>query len=325
MIRGSRWVLWCAAAGVAALLLACVGAPCGAMPQSANRWFIGDIHEHEDFSRPVTEHAAIVQKAGYDFICLQYKHMDDPRRVPDPRTLSSRTFLVIPGSEQDFGSSRGLRDHFGFMPMSFPMPYEVTHPLNIAQGLAEAESRSPGCLKFIHHPSDKRWTLDDIRAAYDGGSRFIELNGWSLGTQFSVDLWDQALSAGMLLYGTMSTDAHTLAGLHTEGYIRLRAPRLTQKCVLAALQAGDFVACEEKCKAVVSDVVRHAGKRGEKYQVVGDNIAEVRFIGAEGKRLKTTRGNRATYVITGSEGCVRAEVVDAAGLRCFAQPVMVSP
>jgi hypothetical protein len=291
---------------------------------SANRWFVGDLQHHEDGSRPLSEHVAIVHKAGYDLICLQYKDMEDPSRVPDPDELTSESFLVIPGSEQAFLGSRGLWMHMGFMPFGIPIPDTITDYMNIAQGLAEVERRSPDCLKVIHHPGDERWLLEDVRAAYEGGARFFELNLERSGKQFPIDLWDQALSAGMFFYATMSTDAHSLAGIRIRGYVRVRAARLRRDDILGALKAGDFVAVEEGCEAVVTDVARPGGKAGGQYRILGKDLAEVRFIGRGGNCLATVHANEATYVIIGSEGYVRAEVLDSAGVRCFTQPVMLS-
>lgn len=287
------------------------------------RWFVGDLQHHEDGSRPVAEHVAVVKQAGYDFICLQYKDMEDPRRVPDARALSSEAFLVIPGSEQAFQGSRNLWNHMGFMPFEIPMPDTITDYMNITQGMAEAERRSPGCLKVIHHPADGRWLLEDVKAAHDAGARFIELNREKNPVQYAVDLWDQALSAGMLFYATISTDAHGLAGIRRRGYVRVRAAALTRQDILDALKAGDFLAEEEGFGGSVVSVSRADGKPGTQYRIEGKGMAEVRFIGRGGRVLANVRGDAATYKIAGGEGYVRAEVLDSAGLRCFTQPVMV--
>ena len=326
MIMGLRFEWLFAATALAAFaLLACAAAP-GATNSSParKRWFMGDLQHHEDGSRPITEHVAIVKQAGYDFICLQYKDMEDPKRVPDAKALSSDTFLVIPGSEQAFQGSRSLWNHMGFMPFGIPMPETITDYMNITQGLAEAERHSPGCLKVIHHPGDGRWLLADVKTAYEGGARFIELNREVNPVQFAVDLWDQALSAGMFFYATISTDAHGLGGIRRRGYVRVRAAKLAHNNILAALKAGDFLAEEEGFAAAVTDVVRPRGKAGQEYRVLGKDIAEVRFIGRGGKRLATVQGSNAAYTIAGNEGYVRAEALDAAGLRCFTQPLMVS-
>jgi len=284
-------------------------------------WFEGDIHNHEDGSVPIEEHIEKVRQAGYDFICLQYKDMEDPRRIPDPNGVSREDLLVIPGAEQAFKSSRGLWVHFGFLPFDIPMPDTITDYFNIEQGLKEAERRHPGCLKILHHPSSGRSTMEDNRIAHDFGVRYFELNARRERIQEMVDLWDSCLSSDMFLMATLSTDAHGLAGIRRCGYVLAHASSLERDSILGALQSGDFVAVEEGCK-VRPEIAGASGRKGS-YEVAVEGAVEIAFIGSDGKVLDRTKGSRARYRIRGNEGYVRAEAKDGEGLRLFAQPYVV--
>lgn len=286
-------------------------------------WFEGDIHNHEDGSLPIGDHVDRVRKAGYDFICLQYKDMEDPKRVPDPVKISRDDVLVIPGAEQAFQSARGLWAHFGFMPFDIPMPDTITDHFNIERGMAEAERRSPGCLKIVHHPSDGRWTMEDLKNAYRFGTRFFELNPSRESLEYALELWDKCLSSGLALFATLSTDAHGLGGIRRFGYVKVHARSLKQSDILSSLMSGDFVSVQEGCRASPVEILIPDGNAGGTYEVIADGAVKVRFMGAEGRVLDEAEGGKAMYEIVGNEGYVRAEAADEYGLRFFAQPVMI--
>ncbi len=286
-------------------------------------WFEGDIHNHEDGSVPIEEHIETVRKAGYDFICLQYKDMEDPERIPDSTVITREDLLVIPGAEQAFQSSRNLWAHFGFMPFAVPMPDTITDHFDIENGLSEAERRSPGCLKIVHHPSDRRWTMKDLTTAHRAGTRFLELNPSDESIEFAISLWDRCLSSGLSYYATLSTDAHGLGGIRRFGHVKIQASSLTQPEILSSLRSGTFVAAEEGCRATPVKVPRPGHGQGGEYRILSEGAVETRFVGFGGSILGRADGATASYRISGNEGYVRGEVVSENGLRFFTQPIMI--
>ncbi|HOX36497.1 MAG TPA: hypothetical protein PL033_00795 [Candidatus Brocadiia bacterium] len=283
-------------------------------------WFNGDLQHHEDYSVPITQHCETVRKAGYDFICLQYKDMQDPSRIPDARTISSSDFLIISGSEQAFQSCRGLWAHFGLIPFTPPMPDTITDNFNIRQGLEEVRRRSSDCLIIVHHPADQRWLQEDFKRAYEGGARYMELNPEKTPLQSAVDLWDQCLSAGLRFYANLSTDAHGLGGIRRKGYVSVPASALKADKIIHALRHGAHVCVEEQCAVRIGKVERPTLVPGDVYSVEAEGTVWTRFIGSGGQLLDATREMPARYEIRGDEGYVRAELLDANGRRVFTQP-----
>ena len=167
--------------------------------QSAKRWFSGDLQNHEDFSVPVKEHCEICRRAGYDFICLQYKDMQDPKLIHDAAELTTDQFLVIPGAEQAFQSCRELWAHFGFMPFPVPMPDTITDYFDIKEGLAEADRRHPGCLKTIHHPADQRWEMQDFLINAKRRAEIIPFRLFSIFDCFKFRIYYHCPSIGIVV------------------------------------------------------------------------------------------------------------------------------
>ena len=203
------------------------------------------------------------------------------------------------------------------------MPDTVTDYLDIGQGLAEAERRSPGCIKIIHHPSDCRWRMEDFARSHEGGVRFFELNPCDEDVDYEMALWDGCLSAGLDFFATLSTDAHGWRGVRRWGYVMVRARSLSQPDILSALSSGDFVAMTEGCRAAPVKIDRSYGEPGQEYVIASRDSSETRFIGPGGKTLRADGEVESAYVIGGDEVFVRAEVTDDQGLKFITQPVMV--
>ncbi len=147
------------------------------------------------------------------------------------------------------------------------------------------------------------------------------------------EIWDQVLSRGIEIWGVASDDTHQVkqagssvsgtagAGARPgQGWIVVRAPRLTPTDILKSLDAGDFYAS--------------TGVDLEDYQSSGQEITlrvraqtryqtkyRVQFIGDGGRVLQDTTATTATYKIRGNEKYVRARIADSNGKRAWTQPV----
>jgi len=287
------------------------------------RWYQGDIHNHEDGTIPIESHVEEMRRVGYDFICLQYKDMEDPAKIRDPGEISREDLLVIAGAEQAFRSVEDRWAHFGFIPFKIPMPDTITDRLDIRQGLMEADRRSPGCIKVIHHPSDCRWRMEDFRSAHQGGVRFFEVNPCDEDMEYALDLWDECLSSGLDFKVTLSTDAHGWRGVRRWGFVMAQTPTLDQEGILSSLSGGDFVAVTEGCRAKPISISRPAGEPGDEYSISCDGSSEIKFLGPRRKVLQSDGGGESSYTIQGDEIFVRGEAFDPAGLRFFTQPVIL--
>jgi hypothetical protein len=106
-----------------------------------------------------------------------------------------------------------------------------------------------------------------------------------------------------------------------QGWVMVRAPRLTVEAVLGALAKGDFYASTgveliDIQAGPSSLTVTIKEQSSSKYTVV--------FVGKGGRVLKEATASPARYDFTGDEGYVRAKVIDSNGLVAWTQPVRVT-
>lgn len=140
-------------------------------------------------------------------------------------------------------------------------------------------------------------------------------------------MWDDILSSGKRLYGIAVDDAHDFkrpwdptASRPGRGWVVVRAPRLDGREIVSALERGDFYASTgvelEDVQATSQRLtIRIREERWSKYRV--------RFIGKNGRLLREVTTNPASYDFTGSEGYVRALVLESNGKRAWVQPVFL--
>lgn len=136
------------------------------------------------------------------------------------------------------------------------------------------------------------------------------------------------LSSDKLVYGIAVDDAHHFkrpwdktAALPGQGWVVVRAERLSAPVILQAMERGDFYAS--------------TGVELEDYTVNEKSITikikdvkpaqlthyRVQFIGKGGAILSEAVINPATYQFTGVEMYVRANIIDSNGKVAWTQPV----
>jgi hypothetical protein len=210
--------------------------------------------------------------------------------------------------------------------------------------------RSAGGIPIVNHPNFL-WSItsDDLCAVrnvalfevFNGHAQAHNLGGG--GRPGVEEIWDTVLSSGMLLYGVAADDAHAFQHLGGatpmsapgRGWIMVRADRFTATALLEAMERGDFYATtgveladyQASAKGVTVTIKPFSRS---KYRVL--------FIGRGGQVLRdvpvdsviTARAGRldpavrpVTYDIVGTEGYVRAKIVDSNGLTAWTQPVRV--
>ena len=100
----------------------------------------------------------------------------------------------------------------------------------------------------------------------------------------------------------------------------VRAARLDASSLLASLERGDFYASTgvelEDCQVTSSSMTVTVKKTAfSKYRV--------QFIGKGGQLLRESIDSPAFYPFTGTEGYVRARVLESNGQMAWCQPVLV--
>jgi hypothetical protein len=196
------------------------------------------------------------------------------------------------------------------------------------------EIRSANGVPHINHPNfDWAITAEDIKKV-ENNKLFEIFNGHPLvnnlgggGKPGLEEMWDKILSAGILLYGIAVDDAHNFKNPGNkkvaqpgQGWIYVRADRLTPRAILEALENGEFYA---------STGVELKDYQADKNKIT-INIREeprskyhVQFIGKDGKLLSEVISNPAVYQIKGDEGYVRAKIIESNGKLAWTQPVML--
>jgi hypothetical protein len=135
------------------------------------------------------------------------------------------------------------------------------------------------------------------------------------------------LTAGITIWGAASDDMHQLkqpwskaAARPGQGWIVVRAPRLTSDAILAAMRRGDFYA---STGVELTDIQATAQRLALAMKEQSSSRYTVSFIGRGGRALKTITAAPYQYDIAGDEGYVRAKIVDSNGLMAWTQPVLV--
>jgi len=240
-------------------------------------------------------------------------------------------FLVIPGEE--------VTDKFGDKPIHvnglnverLVDPQGGSTVVDTIQRNVDAVRGVRG-VPHINHPNFS-WAISADDLLKVRRYKLLEIfNGHPLvnnvgggGTPGLEEVWDRILSDGQLVYGIAVDDAHDFkrpwdrnAARPGQGWVMVRAERLSADSLLAAMERGDFYAS--------------TGVELEDYSVDAKRITiaikqrptakyRVQFIGRGGKLLKEVLASPATYEITGQEGYVRAKIVDSNGLVAWIQPV----
>ncbi|MGZ8867426.1 MAG: CehA/McbA family metallohydrolase [Thermoanaerobaculia bacterium] len=308
-----------------------------ALPASSQtRWYKGNTHTHtlnSDGDSTPDEVVRWYREHGYDFVV-----------ITDHNFLTSVDGLnALHGADEKFLVVRGeeVTDAFGDKPLHvnglevqrFVPPQGGNSVVDVVQRNIDAIRAAEG-VPHINHPN-YGWAIsvDDLRKI-ERHRLFEIFNGHPLvnnvggGGQPSMEeVWDLLLTSGKLLYGIAVDDAHHFkrpydpwAARPGQGWVVVRAEKLSSAALLAALERGDFYA---STGVEISDYTVTAEAITVSIRERGHTKFTTHFIGRGGKILQTSITPVATYRMRGDEGYVRARVVDSNGKAAWLQPFMV--
>lgn len=351
--HGPPGLPWLVALG--ALVLATGGcktrAPTAAPPPVA--YLKGQLHLHSsrsgDSQTPPENVIRWYREHGYDFIVFtDHNRAGLPMRsarplvfsgaeltqnladcTPPPATPAERcafhvnALFIRPGAE-------------GLEPWRFP----VLTDRHAAYRQALRAAAQAGALAQVNHPNFHFAASAELLTtlAREDGLRFFELangshdvNNVGDATHPSTEaLWDQALTAGVWLYGTATDDAHHYDDAAEvaargepvftgeRGFVMVHAAP-NEPDIRAALLRGDFYASSGVLLAH-ADVTNGALV----VDVASPGPHSVRFIGTGGKVLAQGEGRSASFPLSEApHGYLRAVVQDREGRKAWVQPVRV--
>lgn len=304
--------------------------------QAQPGWFKGNTHTHTLNSDGDTAPDDVVRwyrEHGYQFLVLSDHNVLTSVDGLNALLGADERFLVIRGEE--------ITDRFETKPIHINgLNLDSLVPPQGGGSVQETVQRNVDAIRaangvpHVNHPNFG-WAISADELARVRNNRLLEIfnghpqvnNVGGGGSPGLEQMWDTILSRGILLYGIAVDDAHHFkrpwdaeSSRPGQGWIYVRAERLTPSAILEAMEGGDFYASTgvvltdyEVTPSSMTVTVRR--RAFEKYRV--------QFIGRGGRVLWEAASSSATYQIRGDEGYVRAKVLDSNGRVAWVQPVMV--
>lgn len=332
----AAWLGLMLALGLGATTLDSIAVARAAQSQPALRWYRGNTHTHtlnSDGDSSPDEVARWYREHGYQFLVLtDHNFLTDVEGINALMGANDR-FLVIKGEEvTDRFANKSIHVN-GLDVKRLVSPQGGANVVEMLQRNVDAIRAAEG-VPHINHPNFT-WAITADELAQVRRTRLFEVfNGHpqvnNLGGGGVPGLeaaWDTILSRGVLLYGIAVDDAHHFkrpwdraAARPGQGWVVVRAERLGASEILQAMERGDFYATtgveladyEATPKTITISIKEHGVTR---YRVL--------FIGRGGRVLRESASSPARYDISGSEGYVRAKVIDSNGYVAWTQPVLV--
>jgi len=319
-----------------ALFLAFVTIP-SAQEKNSLRWFKGNTHTHtvnSDGDSTPDEVVRWYRERGYNFLVLSDHNYLTEVDGLNAVLGAANKFLLIKGEE--------VTDDFQKKPIHINglNVKEVVNPQRgdsvtaTIQNNVNAIRRVEG-VPHVNHPNF-HWAIgaNDLKSVknlrlfeiYNGHPQVNNLGGG--GMPGLEAMWDDILSAGMVLYGIAVDDAHFFKtpwdktkSTPGHGWVMVRAARLGTTEILQSLERGDFYA---STGVTLQDYQADQKEIRITIAVTNQSKYTVQFIGKSGKVLREVTTNPATYAFKGDEFYVRAKVIESNGKAAWTQPVFLN-
>jgi hypothetical protein len=329
-----------ALAGILALSIGLAATAAAQGPSGAAtaplKWYKGNTHTHtlnSDGDSTPDDVVRWYREQRYHFLFITDHNVVTPVEGLNEVAAMPERFLLIRGEE--------LTDQAAEKPVHLNMlgGQGVVAPqggASVAEALRRNVSAIAGAggVMSINHPNFA-WAMTAADLVAGRGAHLLEIhnghfmvnNAGGGGQPGAEALWDTMLSAGIKIFGVASDDMHQLkqpwskaAARPGQGWVVVRAPNLAADSILAALAAGDFYA---STGVELADV--QASPQRLTVTIKEQTYAKytIEFIGQGGRILREAITSPAAYDITGSEGYVRARVLDSNGQVAWTQPVFV--
>lgn len=307
-----------------------------APPQPALQWFKGNTHAHtleSDGDSTPEEVTRWYKDHGYNFLVLSDHNVHTSIDALNARHGVPGRFTLIRGEEVT-SAFEGTAVHVNGLDTRERIGLQQgSSILDVLQRSVDAIRAQEG-VPHINHPNFT-WALTPEQLRSVKNNRLFEIyNGHPMvnnagggGIPGTEAAWDMILSSGILLYGIAVDDAHHFKDLGNpklagpgRGWIVVRSAELTPRAILEAMERGDFYAStgvELSDYAVTSSAMTVTVKKESfaKYRI--------QFVGTGGAVLHEALDSPATYEFRGTEGYVRARVLESNGRIAWCQPVMI--
>ena len=345
MKRKKPIILCCA---LCLMFLSCTPGRKGQQAKVISTWYKGNTHCHTVLCGHADSAPEAVARwyhsRGYNFLILsEHNQFIDPDKVALPAGKRP-DFILIPGEEvtgEQAIHTTGMNIR-RVVPARLPEGFMGTD----RAGLEEAKRlilqmhvdsvRQAGGVPILNHPNYVSGIHADNIMHISRLHLFELFNGhpdvanWGNELHASTEQkWDSLLTAGMLIYGVSSDDAHTFKEWSPQksnpgrGWVMVRSSGLTPDAITRAMEAGDFYAtngvilsdvlCDGRQYRVSIDTARTMSELESPY-VIGKKSDKgregflIEFIGPKGKVLEKQTGVQATYRLDNAPAYARCKI-----------------
>ena len=299
-------------------------------------WFKGNTHTHtieSDGDSTPEVVATWYRDHGYNFLVITDHNILVEVATLNAKLATPGVFMVIKGEEV----TNRLADksvHVNGLDTRARIGEQTgSTVVDLAQRSVDAIRREGG-VPHINHPNFT-WALSPEQLRQVRNNKLFEIysghpivnNDGGGGYPGLEAAWDTILTSGLLLYGIAVDDAHTfkdpgnpdVAG-PGRGWVVVRAATLAPRAILEAMERGDFYASNG-----IELVDYEVTAKSMTVVVKKNSYAKYRiqFIGRGGALLHEALDSPATYGFRGTEGYVRAKVLDSNGRVAWLQPHLV--
>jgi hypothetical protein len=327
----------CAGAAIVAGRSTVEAGQAAAVPTTPTRWYKGNTHTHTINSGDGDSTPDVVvqwyRTHGYEFLVLTDHNYVTSVDGLNALHAADERFVVIRGDEV---SVRVGGKGFDVNGLNVTRAVDVPNAPTVAETLQRSVDgvRAASGIPHINHPNFT-WAVsfDDLQKVRNyrlfeiyNGHPYVNNQGGG-GVPGTEEIWDRLLTAGTIVYGLATDDAHVfkdpgnpLVAGPGRGWVMVRAPRLETGAIIAALERGDFYA---STGVIVDEVTSTERSLAVKVRADGDSKYRVQFIGRGGQLLSEVGEPSASYTFKGTEGYVRAKVLESNGRVAWVQPVVV--
>lgn len=327
---------------------------CPAAAQEPPRYLKGQTHLHSnksgDSNTPPEDVARWYASRGYDFIVFtDHDHVTQvaPRSgmlIIRGAELTQNLVTCHPRPEPGQGCLLHMNALFldpGEESITWP-PRRNARRLDLYQRALDLVSRRGGLAQLNHPNFEYAAGTGLIIEMARRGVLLMEIANQSEDCNNQGDsrhpsteaLWDQALSAGVMIYGVATDDAHhyydaqrmrarlssRYVHVGDRGFVMVRASK-DPWAIRSAMARGDFYS---STGVLLKDVRTTAGALEVEVSDRAEGAHGFTFIGHRGRVLQQSEGRRAAFPLRLLRGgYVRAVVTDGQGRRAWVQPVRV--
>lgn len=258
------------------------------------------------------------KKAGYDFVALT----EHNEIIPDPGVLD---LLHISNAEEITPDGKG--GHILGIGLNNLIDFALPDQDRINGVLSQ------NGIPILAHPNSDvyTWSSDSLMTLqrynhieiFNGSGRFFSVLSPVIGDYYATDRLDILSSERKTVYGTAGDDYTPGDGGFDQAAVTVFSKTSEQNDILQNLQDGNFYARQGSSAPNISVSIS-----GPTIFVSSDKISEIKFIGDGGRVLKNELlTNSSSYMATGDEKYVRAEVTCANGIdlrTSWTQPIRVN-